>query len=55
MEIYRRRDHGSLACLIKRPLLVRGSPDPAISSQEDPLAELEDLCPFPEGRSSFFR
>jgi hypothetical protein len=55
MEIYRRRNGGSPACLIERPLLVRGSPASAIAPQKNPLARLEGLCPFPEGSFSFFR
>src|SRR5262249_4686591 len=31
MKIYRECDRGSLACLIERPLLVRGSPEPYFS------------------------
>src|SRR3954451_5320311 len=55
MKIDRGRDRRSLARLIERPLLVRGSPEPAVTPQEDLLAGLEDLCPLPEGRFPFFR
>jgi hypothetical protein len=48
-------DRSQATRLIKRPLLVRGTPRLSITPQKDPLAKGNVRCPVPESNLSFLR